>query len=61
MLFETDIIFVPVKILYRLCNLKYYFTFVSLLIFAVITIQLLKQTWFLLVRKDSQTKDSSAN
>ena len=55
------LLFVPVKIPYKLCNLKYYFTFVPLLISAVITIQLLKQSWFLLVTKDSQTKDSSAN
>ena len=51
--------FLPVKILCKLFNLKYYFTFVSLLTFTVISIQLLKQIWFLLVRKGSQTKGSS--
>ena len=60
-LFEIDIVAFACKVLCKLYSLKYYFTFVSLLIFIVISIQLLKQIWFLLVRKGSQTKGSSAN
>ena len=43
---KLTLFFVPVKTLYKHCNLKYHFIFVSLLTFAVITIQLLNKHGF---------------
>ena len=59
--FETDIFLLfLLKFLSILCNLKYYFTFELQLIFIVTTIQLLKQTWFPLVRRGEEAVKQKA-